>query len=565
MDYKKHIAEKLASCGIDKEEIEAAIAVPPDNKMGDYALPCFKFAKVMRKSPVAIAEELKNTFATDDAISEVEAVNGYLNFRVNRIALVKETLEKIAEQGEAFGSSDMGNGKTICIDYSSVNIAKPFHIGHLSTTVIGGALYRIFKFLGYNAVGINHLGDYGTQFGKLIYAYKHWGSEEAVKEGGVKELTRLYVRYHKESENDPSMDDEARSYFKLIENGDEECVKLFNLFKEITLKEVEKIYDELDIKFDSYAGESFYNDKMQPVIDELAEKGLLVESEGAKIVDLEKYGMPPCIILRSDGASLYATRDLAAACYRKEHYDFDKCLYVVAYQQNLHFKQIFKVLELMGKPWAKDLVHVAYGMVSLLDDNGNQVAMSTRNGTVVLLEDVLKKCHEKCLEIIEQKNPDLEDKENVARQVGTGAVIFGALSNSKIKDIAFSYSKILNFDGETGPYVQYTAARIKSVLRKGGAIGKYEIKNVNEDEYQLIALLSTFPDVVKAAAERLEPFFVTRYAIDVASAFNKFYFDCKIIGDDANETNFRLAISSATLTVLSSALTLLGIKVPERM
>ena len=565
MDYKKHIAEKLASCGIDKEEIEAAIAVPPDNKMGDYALPCFKFAKVMRKSPVAIAEELKNTFATDDAISEVEAVNGYLNFRVNRTALVKETHEKIAEQGEAFGSSDMGNGKTICIDYSSVNIAKPFHIGHLSTTVIGGALYRIFKFLGYNAVGINHLGDYGTQFGKLIYAYKHWGSEEAVKEGGVKELTRLYVRYHKESENDPSMDDEARSYFKLIENGDEECVKLFNLFKEITLKEVEKIYDELDIKFDSYAGESFYNDKMQPVIDELAEKGLLVESEGAKIVDLEKYGMPPCIILRSDGASLYATRDLAAACYRKEHYDFDKCLYVVAYQQNLHFKQIFKVLELMGKPWAKDLVHVAYGMVSLLDDNGNQVAMSTRNGTVVLLEDVLKKCHEKCLEIIEQKNPDLEDKENVARQVGTGAVIFGALSNSKIKDIAFSYSKILNFDGETGPYVQYTAARIKSVLRKGGAIGKYEIKNVNEDEYQLIALLSTFPDVVKAAAERLEPFFVTRYAIDVASAFNKFYFDCKIIGDDANETNFRLAISSATLTVLSSALTLLGIKVPERM
>ena len=565
MDYKKHIAEKLASCGIDKEEIEAAIAVPPDNKMGDYALPCFKFAKVMRKSPVAIAEELKNTFATDDAISEVEAVNGYLNFRVNRTALVKETLEKIAEQGAAFGSSDMGNGKTICIDYSSVNIAKPFHIGHLSTTVIGGALYRIFKFLGYNAVGINHLGDYGTQFGKLIYAYKHWGSEEAVKEGGVKELTRLYVRYHKESENDPSMDDEARSYFKLIENGDEECVKLFNLFKEITLKEVEKIYDELDIKFDSYAGESFYNDKMQPVIDELAEKGLLVESEGAKIVDLEKYGMPPCIILRSDGASLYATRDLAAACYRKEHYDFDKCLYVVAYQQNLHFKQIFKVLELMGKPWAKDLVHVAYGMVSLLDDNGNQVAMSTRNGTVVLLEDVLKKCHEKCLEIIEQKNPDLEDKENVARQVGTGAVIFGALSNSKIKDIAFSYSKILNFDGETGPYVQYTAARIKSVLRKGGAIGKYEIKNVNEDEYQLIALLSTFPDVVKAAAERLEPFFVTRYAIDVASAFNKFYFDCKIIGDDANETNFRLAISSATLTVLSSALTLLGIKVPERM
>lgn len=276
--------------------------------------------------------------------------------------------------------------------------------------------------------------------------------------------------------------------------------------------------------------------------------------------------MPPCIILRSDGASLYATRDLAAACYRKAHYDFDKCLYVVAYQQNLHFRQIFKVLELMGKPWAKDLVHVSYGMVSLLDENGNQVAMSTRNGTVVLLEDVLKKCHEKCLEIIESKNPDLEDKENIARQVGTGAVVFGALSNSKIKDIAFSYSKILNFDGETGPYVQYTAARIKSVLRKAGdKIGAYEIKDINDDEYSLVSLLSTFPDVVKAAADKLEPFFITRYAIDVASAFNKFYFDHKIIGEDENTTNMRLAICSATLTVITSALTLLGIKVPERM
>ena len=566
MDYRKHIAEKLTATNIPAEEIEAAIAVPPDNKMGDYALPCFKFAKTMRKSPVAIAEELKNLFDTDEVISKVEAVNGYLNFTVNRTALVKETLEKIAEEGKAFGSSDMGNGKTICIDYSSVNIAKPFHIGHLSTTVIGGALYRIFKYLGYNTVGINHLGDYGTQFGKLIYAYKHWGSTEEVEKGGVKELTRLYVRYHKESEENPAMDDEARSYFKLIENGDEECVNLFNLFKEITLKEVRKIYDELDIKFDSYAGESFYNDKMQPVIDELKEKGLLVESEGAQIVDLEKYGMPPCIILRSDGASLYATRDLAAACYRKAHYDFDKCLYVVAYQQNLHFRQIFKVLELMGKPWAKDLIHVSYGMVSLLDENGNQVAMSTRNGTVVLLEDVLKKCHEKCLEIIESKNPDLEDKENIARQVGTGAVVFGALSNSKIKDIAFSYSKILNFDGETGPYVQYTAARIKSVLRKAGdKIGAYEIKDINDDEYSLVSLLSTFPDVVKAAADKLEPFFITRYAIDVASAFNKFYFDHKIIGEDENTTNMRLAICSATLMVITSALTLLGIKVPERM
>lgn len=565
MDYRKYIAEKLGDLNLPIEEIASNIVVPPDKEMGDYALPCFKFAKVMRKSPVMIAEELKNNFLTDNVVSEVSAVNGYLNFKVNRLGLVKETIDRITSEGEKFGSSDEGEGKTICIDYSSVNIAKPFHIGHLSTTVIGGALYRIFKFCGYNAVGINHLGDYGTQFGKLIYAYKHWGSEKSVEEGGVKELTRLYVRYHKESEENPSMDDEARKYFKLIEDGDEECVKLFNRFKEITLKEVGKIYDELDIKFDSYAGESFYNDKMQPVIDELEEKGLLKTSRGAKIVDLEEYGMPPCIILRSDGASLYATRDLAAACYRKEHYDFYKCLYVVAYQQNLHFRQIFKVLELMGKPWAKDLVHVAYGMVSLLDENGNQVAMSTRNGTVVLLEDVLKKCHEKCLEIIEQKNPDLEDKETIARQVGTGAVVFGALSNSKIKDIAFSYDKILNFDGETGPYVQYTAARIKSVLRKGGEIGKYTVNEVNDDEYQLIATLSTFPEVVKAAAEKLEPFFITRYAIEVASAFNKFYFDCKIIGENENVRNFRLTLCECTLTVITSALRLLGIQVPERM
>ena len=565
MNYREYIAGKLDVEGLSKEEIAANVVVPPDASMGDYALPCFKFAKEMRKSPVAIAGELAANFKCDDVISSVEAVNGYLNFKVNRAGLVTETLARINAEGAKYGSSDMGCGKTICIDYSSVNIAKPFHIGHLSTTVIGGALYRLYKFLGYNAIGINHLGDYGTQFGKLIYAYKHWGNPEEVEKGGVQELTRLYVRYHKESENNPAMDDEARSYFKLIEQGDEECCALFEKFKAMTLKEVEKIYDELDIKFDSYAGESFYNDKMQPVIDELKEKGLLKTSDGAQIVDLSDYGMPPCLILRSDGASLYATRDLAAACYRKERYNFDKCLYVVAYQQNLHFRQFFKVLELMGKPWAKDLIHVAYGMVSLLDENGNQVAMSTRNGTVVLLQDVLDKCHEKCLQVIESKNPDLEDKELVARQVGTGAVVFGALSNSKIKDIAFSYDKILNFDGETGPYVQYTAARIKSVLRKGGMPKEYALPAVNADEYELISLLATFPETVVGAVDKLEPFYITRYAIDVASAFNKFYFDCRIIGEEPDVCNFRLDICRATLTVITNALTLLGIKVPDRM
>lgn len=565
MDYKNYIAKKLNIDGMTVEEVESNVAVPPDTTMGDYALPCFRFAKTMRKSPVVIANDLAAAFECDDVISSVEAVNGYLNFRVNRDGLVKETLAKIAEDGERYGSSDVGEGKTVCIDYSSVNVAKPFHIGHLSTTVIGGALYRLYKFLGYETVGINHLGDYGTQFGKLIYAYKHWGDAEEVEKGGVSELTRLYVKYHKESENNPSMDDEARRYFKLIEQGDEECNRLFEKFKALTLKEVEKIYDELDIKFDSYAGESFYNDKMQPVIDELEEKGLLKTSDGAKIVELSDYGMPPCLILRSDGASLYATRDLAAACYRKAHYDFDKCLYVVAYQQNLHFKQIFKVLELMGKPWAKDLIHVAYGMVSLLDENGNQVAMSTRNGTVVLLQDVLDKCHEKCLQVIESKNPDLPDKELVARQVGTGAVIFGALSNSKIKDIAFSYDKILNFDGETGPYVQYTAARIKSVLRKGGDPTAYELPTVNDDEYNLVSLLASFPDVVLSAVDKLEPFYITRYAIEVASAYNKFYFNCRIIGESDDVRNFRLDICRSTLTVLTNALTLLGIKTPDRM
>ena len=565
MDYRKYVAEKLNIEGVDMGEIASSVVVPPDKAMGDYALPCFKFAKIMRRSPVAIAEQLAASFTPDGVLESCEAVNGYLNFRINRLGLIKETLSKVLSEGEKYGSSERGKGKTVCIDYSSINVAKPFHIGHLSTTVIGGALYRLFKFAGYNAVGINHLGDYGTQFGKLIYAYKAWGDKKAVEEGGVKELTRLYVRYHKESEENKSMDDEARRYFKLIEEGDKECNELFNWFKEITLKEVEKIYEELDISFDSYAGESFYNDKMQPVIDELERKGLLKESEGAKIVDLSDYDMPPCLILRSDGASLYATRDLAAACYRKDTYDFDKCLYVVAYQQNLHFRQIYKVLELMGKDWAKDLVHVAYGMVSLLDENGNQVAMSTRNGTVVLLEDVLKKCHSKSLEVIESKNPDLEDKETIAKQVGTGAVIFAALSNSKIKDIAFSYDKILNFDGETGPYVQYTAARIKSVLRKGGIGGSYEGYEPNEDEYQLASAISTFGEVVNSAIDKLEPFYVTRFALEISSLFNKFYFDNKIIGEEEKTRNFRLDLCRATLVAISNALTLLGIKIPERM
>lgn len=561
MDYRNYIAERLDIPEMTKEEIAELIAVPPTADMGDYALPCFRLAKVLRRAPAAIAEQLAAAYPADEVIVSAEALNGYLNFRVGREAFAARTLEKIREEGAAYGGGNEGAGKTVCIDYSSINIAKPFHIGHLSTTVIGGALYRIFRFLGYRAVGINHLGDYGTQFGKLISAYKRWGDREKVEQGRVRELMRLYVRFHEEAEKNPALEDEARGYFKRIEAGDEECMNLFDWFRQLTLCDVEKIYEQLDIRFDSYAGESFYNDKMEPVIRELEEKGLLVESEGAKVVDLEEYGMPPCLILKADGATLYATRDLAAADYRKKTYDFDKCLYVVAYQQNLHFRQVFKVLELLGRPWAKDMVHVAYGMVSL-----EEGTMSTRKGNVVFLEDVIKKCVDKAYTIIDEKNPDLEDKAEVARKVGVGAVVFGALQNNKIKDIVFSYDKVLNFDGETGPYVQYTCARASSVLRKAEGRGaEYRVPALAEPEFALLSELARFPEVVRSAAEKYEPSFVTRYAVGVAAAFNRFYLECKILQETGDVKNFRLELTAATLRVLENALSLLGIGVPERM
>lgn len=568
MDYKKYIAERIKIDGVTPEEIASYLSVPPTGDMGDFALPCFKFAKILRKPPVQIAEDLKNAYPTDHVICGVSAVNGYLNFSIDRTAFVKTTLDKIAEEGEKYGSDTIGKGKTICIDYSSINIAKPFHIGHLSTTVLGGALYRILSFLGYKTVGINHLGDYGTQFGKLISAYKRWGDKETVQKGGIRALNELYVRFHREAETDSALDDEARAYFKKIEEKDEECLALFHWFKELTLKDVQKIYDLLDIRFDSYAGESFYSDKMQPVVDELKEKGLLKESRGAQVVDLEEYGMPPCIILKSDGTSLYATRDMAAAIYRKQTYDFYKCLYVVAYQQNLHFKQFFKVLELMGKDWAKDLVHVAYGMVSL-----EEGTMSTRKGNVVFLEDVIRRCIEKAYEIISEKNPSLqgEEKAKIAEQVGVGAVIFGALYNSKIKDIVFSYDKVLNFDGETSVYVQYTCARAKSVLQKAGVAAEksrgYTLDfALNEAETDLAKALADFPDTVREAAEKYEPSFIARYAVDLSQKFNKFYFDCKILSaEDENKKAFRLDLTAATARVLTNAFALLGISMPDKM
>lgn len=555
MDYRIYIAEKLNITDIAAGDI----ALPPNSEMGDYALPCFKLAKVFRKSPVQIAEELENGFVCDSIISEVNAVNGYLNFKINKVGLAQNVISEILKSGENYGSSEEGKGKTVCIDYSSVNIAKPFHIGHLSTTVIGGALYKIFNHLGYKVVGINHLGDYGTQFGKLICAYKKWGNKEDVQNGGIHAINALYVRFNEEA--DEKMEAEAREYFRLIESGDKEANELFEWFKSLTLDYVKKIYDKLNITFDSYAGERFYTDKMQPVIDELKQKNLLKISDGAQIVDLEPYGMPPCLILRSDGASLYATRDLAAATYRKKTYDFYKCLYVVAYQQNLHFKQIFKVLELMGKPWAKDLVHVAYGMVSLEDG-----AMSTRKGKVVWLEDVISKCVEKAYAVITEKNSALENKDKIAETVGLGAVIFGALYNNKIKDITFSYDKVLSFEGETSVYVQYTCARANSVLEKSGQKiqlpPEYMPDNV---ESEVVKTLALFPQTVHDAAEKYEPSLIARYAVDLAQKFNKFYIECKILTETGDTKDFRLALTKATHTALKCSLSLLGIGAPEKM
>lgn len=559
----RSIAKLVRLDGVNEEEIAELITVPPTRDKGDFALPCFKFAKVLRKSPVLIAQELASSIQPAGDVVKIEAVNGYLNFFVDRKAGTVRTIKEICEKGKAYGQSDEGKGKTVCMDYSSINIAKPFHIGHLFTTVLGGSLYKIYEKLGYNSVGINHLGDWGTQFGKLIVAYKKWCSEEELRERGMSVLTEIYVRYHEEAERHPEMDDEARAYFKKIEEGEPEVTALFERFKEITLKEVEKIYKRLHITFDSYAGESFYNDKMQPVLDELEAKGLLVESEGAKVVDLEPYGMPPCLLVKKDGATLYATRDLAAACYRKNTYDFYKSLYIVAYQQNLHFKQVFKVLELMGKDWAKDMVHVAFGMVSLEDG-----AMSTRRGKVVLLSDALDRAVEKSYEIISQKSPDLPDKEKVAEQVGVGAVIFSTLYNNRIKDIVFSYDKVLNFDGETAPYVQYTNARTVSLLKKIGGYDekKADFAGLDNEESEIVASrLSQFTNILREAAQKYEPCVLARYLVDLCKEFNRFYLANRIQGEEEGIKNARAMLVQATHVVLEEGLRLLGISAPSQM
>ena len=573
MDMKTKLAGLMAQCLTDTwpdaqglptaEEIRGLLAVPPDPKMGDYALPVFRLAKALRMAPPKIATTVVEKWSHED-VARAEAVNGYVNFFLNRVNFAAETLESVLKAGENYGSSDMGNGKTICLDYSSINIAKRFHIGHLSTTMIGHSLRRIYDFLGYKTVGINHLGDWGTQFGKMICAYKLWGNEEEVEKGGVNELVRLYVKFHEEAEKDPALDDQGRAWFKKIEDGDKEAMEIFTWFKEVTLKDTQRVYDLLGVSFDSYAGESFYNDKMAPVVEELREKGLLIESQGAQVVDLEAYGMPPALILRSDGATLYITRDLAAAFYRHNTYHFDKCLYVVAYQQNLHFKQLFKIIELMGHDWYKGMEHVSFGMVSY---EGR--ALSTREGYVVYLEDLLNKAVEKAREIIEEKSPNLPNKDEVARQVGVGAVVYFDLHNDRNKDIDFRWERALNFDGETGPYVQYTHARCCSVLRKAEAFAAAEpdYSVITDDEAQdVLMLISHFPQVVRKAMEQSEPSMITRHTTQLAQAYNKYYFEHRIMDEsDPAGTAARVNLTRAVRDVIKTGLYLIGVEAPERM
>lgn len=562
MDYKKYVQDLINIDGIDKSEIDALVQPAKDTALADYCLPCFKFAKTMKKAPQVIALEIVAAIPKDELIESVEAVAGYVNFKLSKASFAKCVVDEAFAKGEAYGESDEGKGKTICIDYSSINIAKPFHMGHLSTTAIGASLYKIYNKLGYNVVGINHLGDWGTQFGKLIVAFKKWGNKADIEARGVRGLLDIYVKFHKEAEKDESLNDDARRWFKLIEDGNQEAMELFLWFKDLTLKEISRTYDRLHVKFDSYAGESFYNDKMQPVLDEIAAKGLSESSEGATVVKFPNDEMPPCLLIKADGATLYATRDLAAAFYRKKTYDFYKSLYVVAYQQNLHFKQLFKVIDMMGYDWAKDMEHVAFGMVSMEDGK-----LSTRDGNVVFVEDVLDKARDKALEIINAKSPDLENKDKVAEMVGVGAVIFGVLSNNRIKDIVFSYDKVLNFDGETGPYVQYTYARCCSLLKKIGEIGEncdYETLK-KDDAYELIKLIEKYPAVLKEAGKRYEPSLVTRHLLAIASQFNKFYIEQNIMNSVESERNARLKVVKVTRDILRSGMALLGIDCPEQM
>jgi len=565
IDFKEELISLLKQHidSLTHEEIEKLIEIPPSYDMGDFAFPVFKLAKEYKKAPNIIAKELENKLADSVKFEKIEAVGPYLNFFINKEKLAFEVLNEIREKKEKYGSTDIGKGRKVIVEFSSPNIAKPFHIGHIRSTVIGNSLSKIYKFLGFDVVTINHLGDYGTQFGMLISAYKRWGDKETIEKDPIRELLKLYVRFNTEAENNSELMDEARQWFKKLEDKDEEALNLWQWIRDISLKEFNKVYDLLNIKFDSYAGESFYSDKMPAVVEEMKEKGLLKESEGALIVDLEPYGMPPALIMKKDGSTLYTTRDIAAAIYRKEHYDFYKNIYVVASQQNLHFKAWIKILELMGYEWANDCIHVPFGMVSL-----EEGTLSTRKGRVVFLEDVLNTAIEKTKEVIEERNPNLPNKEEVAKQVGIGAVVFQELFNQRIKDYTFSWERTLSFEGETGPYVQYTHARANSLLEKGGYDESYDISYedlTKEEETNILRNLYGFPEVIIDSMEKNEPYFITRHILELAKLFNKYYNSTSIIVEDEKLKQTRLSLVYAVKTVIKTGLSLLGIEAPNKM
>ncbi|MDR2166947.1 MAG: arginine--tRNA ligase [Clostridiales bacterium] len=567
MDFKLEVAKLIANAAtLDLETIAEAIEIPPNPDLGDFAFPCFRLAKTLRKAPPIIAQEIKQNIEMPDFLASVEIAGAYINFFVKRDFYAEEVLRKIFEQGANFGRQNLGNGGCVVIDYSHPNMAKPFHVGHLRSTVIGHALYNIFNFLGYRSFSINYLGDWGTQFGKVIAAYENWGSKEEVDAGGIAELNRLYVKFHVEVEADKTLDEQARAWHMKMEQGDEYALALWHWFKEISMKEYAAIYRLFDIDFDSYQGESFYNDKMSPVVERLRESGLLTESDGAMIVELEEHKMPPCLILRSDGGTLYATRDITSVLHRKEAYNFVKALYVTSHEQILHFAQVFKVIELMGHDF--ELMHVPFGYMNLPGGK-----MSTRKGNVLLMQDLLDQTIDKIKGIIEEKNPDLKDKEVVAQQVGIGAVIFNDLYNSRIKDVEFSWERMLSFEGETGPYVQYTHARCCSVLNK--AVGATALGRPFADanlglltdaaEFELIKILNGFPEKIAEAAEKYEPFIISRFVMQLAQAFNKFYRDNPILRAEEELKKARLHLTHCTKTVIAAALNLLGIKAPQEM
>jgi len=557
------------------EQFISLLETPPESSMGDFALPCFSFAKTLRKNPKLIAEELAAGLASQAeslGIAKAEAVNGYCNIFLDRAAYVKQCLWQA--NGANHGVAQPGSGKTVCMDYSSPNIAKNFHVGHLRTTVIGNSLYKIYEKLGYNVVRINHLGDWGTQFGKLIVAYKRWSSKEEIEEKGIEELMRIYVKFDQEKEKDASLMEVARSWFVKMEQNDEEALSIWNWFKDISLVEFERVYKLLGISFDSYTGESFYREKVPALVEELKAKNLLTESQGANVIDLSEYDMPPCLITKSDGGSIYHSRDIAAVLYRKQKYGFEKCLYVTGQEQTLHFKQVFTAVKVMGNDWAEGaLVHVPYGLVSMAG-----AKLSSRKGNIVYAEDILKEAMERAMAAIQAKNPDLQNKEETAKQVGVGAVIFHDLFNQRIKNVDFNWEDVLSFEGTTGPYVQYTYARAKSILRKSGfadgmayasamagACG-INYKYLTDDAaYALVKTLSGYETAVQGAAERYEPSVVARYIISVASAFNKFYHECPILSAGEEEKQARLALVDAVQKVLKDACALLGMECPAEM